>query len=144
MIKYTPHIPSASDDWWPHITDPLRHLGAKIANFFTPTADAASLDEAYQVNLELPGVAEEDIEIEVRDGVMTIKGEKHAEHEEQGKHFYFSERTYGAFQRVFRLPDDVDEDRIEAHSDKGVLRVVLPKRATAEGDKPRRIQVKST
>lgn len=143
MIENSPHLPSGQESWWPQIVDPLRHLGAKIANFFTPTADAAALDEAYEVNLELPGVAEEDIEIEVRDGVMTIKGEKRSAREETGKHFYFSERTYGAFQRAFRLPADVDEDRIAAHADKGVLHVVLPKLAMADEAATRRIEVKS-
>ncbi len=143
MVQNTPHIPTGQEGWWPAIADPLRQLGSKIANFFTPTADAAAMEEAYEVNLELPGVAEEDIEIEVRDGIMTIKGEKHAEHEEQGKTFYFSERSYGAFQRVFRLPADVDEDAIEAHADKGVLRVRLPKRAATAADEPRRIRVKA-
>jgi HSP20 family protein len=143
MVENTPNLPTGDQTWWPHIVDPLRQLGAKIANFFTPTADAAALDDAYEVNLELPGVAEKDIEIEVREGVMTIKGEKRTAREEKGKHFYFSERSYGAFQRAFRLPADVDEDRIEAHADKGVLHVVLPKRAAAETTESRRIAVKS-
>jgi HSP20 family protein len=143
MVESTPNLPTGDHAWWPQIVDPLRQLGAKIANFFTPTADAAALDDAYEVNLELPGVAEKDIEIEVREGVMTIKGEKRTTHEEKGKHFYFSERSYGSFQRAFRLPADVDEDKIEAHADKGVLHVVLPKRAAAEAPERRRIAVKS-
>ncbi len=143
MVENTPHLPTSEQAWWPHIVDPLRQLGAKIANFFTPTADAAAMEDAYEVNLELPGVGEDDIEISVREGVMTIKGEKRSEREETGKHFYFSERTYGAFQRAFRLPADVDEDRIEAHADKGVLHVVLPKREAAEKAESRRIAVKT-
>jgi len=143
MIEKTPHIPTGQESWWPHVVDPLRQLGAKIANFFTPTADAAALDEAYEVNLELPGVAEEDIEIEVRDGVMTVKGEKRSSRETEGRHFYFSERTYGAFQRAFRLPADVDEDRIEAHAEKGVLHVLMPKLEAGNETDTRHILVKS-
>ncbi len=143
MVESTPNLPTSDQAWWPHIVDPLRQLGAKIANFFTPTADAAALEDTYEVNLELPGVGEEDIDIQVRDGVMTIKGEKRTEREEKGKHFYFSERTYGSFQRAFRLPADVDEDHIEAHADKGVLHIVMPKRASAENPESRRIAVKT-
>jgi len=143
MVESTPNLPTGQEAWWPHIVDLLRQLGAKIANFFTPSADAAAKEDAYEVNLELPGVAEADIEIEVRDGVMTIKGEKRSEHEESGKHFYFSERSYGAFQRAFRLPADVDEDRIEAHADKGVLHVILPKRPETPETGSRRIAVKA-
>lgn len=126
MVERSP----AHTDWWPHLADPLRHLGSRIAEFFSPVSEAAATEDAYVVEVELPGVKDEDIAIEVHDGVLTLKGEKRSAKEEKGKTYFFSERTYGAFQRAFRLPADVDEDRIEAHAEDGVLRVTMPKRAS--------------
>ncbi|NQW09140.1 MAG: Hsp20/alpha crystallin family protein [Alphaproteobacteria bacterium] len=122
-------------DWWPHIADPLRHLGARVAEFFSPASEAAATDDAYVVEVELPGVKDDDITIELHDNVLTLKGEKRSSREEKGKTYFFSERTYGAFQRAFRLPADVDAGRIEAHAEDGVLRVRLPKRQGEQATK---------
>lgn len=120
-------------DWWPHIADPLRHFGSRVAEFFSPASDAAATDDAYVLEIELPGVTEDDISIELHGNVLTLKGEKRSSREEKGKTFFFSERTYGAFQRAFRLPADVDAGAIEAHAEDGVLRIRLPKRASDKG-----------
>ena len=69
-----------------------------------------------------------------------IKGEKRAEREEKGKSYYFSERSYGAFQRSFRLPGDVNAEQINADFAKGILTVTLPKVAESE-EKAKRIKV---
>ncbi len=114
-------------DWWPAVRDPLRTLATRAANFFTPNSDAAITDEAYEINVELPGVAEEDIEITVHDGVLNIKGEKHAEREQEGRSYYFSERSYGVFQRSFRLPQDAKPDQVMATFKEGVLSVRIAK-----------------
>ncbi len=85
----------------------------------------------FQVAVELPGMAEQDIEVKVVNDTLAIKGEKKEEKEENKKDYHLSERRYGAFQRTFRLPDDVDGDKIAASFKSGVLTVVLPKRAEA-------------
>lgn len=114
-------------DWWPTVVDPLRIFGARMASFFTPSADAAITEDAYEVNLELPGVREDDIEITVHDQTLNIKGKKHAEHEEKGRTYYFSERSYGAFQRTFRVPQDGNPDSVVATFKDGVLTVRIAK-----------------
>jgi len=127
-------------DWWPYVAEPFRNLGHRIQDFFTPQADAAATEGAYQIELELPGVDDADIEIMLHDNVLMIKGEKRAEREEKGKSYYFSERSYGAFQRSFRLPGDVNAEQINADFAKGILTVTLPKVAESE-EKAKRIKV---
>jgi HSP20 family protein len=72
--------------------------------------------------------------------MLIVKGNKYSSHEEKDKTYYFSERTYGAFQRTFRLPADVDDSRIEAVAADGVLTLRIPKRQEVETAK-RRIQI---
>jgi HSP20 family protein len=131
---------TAHGDWWPYLSGPFRNLGSRIHDFFSPQADAATTEDAYHIELELPGVKEEDIDISLHDGVLMVKGEKRSEREEKGKSYYFSERAYGAFQRSFRLPGDVNSERIDANFENGVLTVILPKRDLAE-DKTTRIAI---
>jgi HSP20 family protein len=67
----------------------------------------------------------------VRDGVLSLKGEKKFERDEKKETYHLTERSYGAFERMFRLPDSADEDKIKANFEKGVLRIVVPKRPEA-------------
>lgn len=133
-------VPTQSD-WWPSLVDPLKRFGHRVAEFLTPPADAASSDTGYTIELEVPGVAEKDIHVEVHGDQLTLSGEKRSSRDEKTDTYIFSERSYGAFRRSFRLPPDVDTDGIEAHVEDGVLRVALPKRKDAGEDK-RRIEVK--
>ena len=104
--------------------------------------DVAESDKAYEITAELPGMDEKNIEVNVVNGSLSIKGEKKDEKEEKKKDYYVSERRYGAFERYFRLPEGVDADKIEASFKKGVLTVTLPK--TAEAQKPvKKIDVKA-
>jgi len=130
-------------DWWPYVAEPFRNLGHRIQDFFSPHADAAATEGAYQIELELPGVDDGDIEITLHDNVLMIKGEKRAEREEKGKSYYFSERSYGAFQRSFRLPGDVNAEQINADFAKGILTVTLPKVAESE-EKAKHIRINAS
>jgi len=118
--------------WWPNIADPLRRFGTRVADYFTPASDAAVTDDAYIVEVELPGVKEEDISIEQHGNVLILKGHKNSSREEEGKNYYFSERTYGAFQRTFGLPADAEDGSIAASVTDGVLILQIPKRKQAE------------
>ncbi len=94
--------------------------------------DVSETDDAIEVTAELPGLDEKDVEVVLENGVLTVKGEKKAESEKKEKDYYVAERSYGAFRRSFRLPETVDEDKIQAAFDKGVLKLVLPKLAEAQ------------
>ncbi len=122
---------------WPSLYDPLRQFGTRLAEFLSPAADASSDDDAYRITLELPGVTEDDIHLGVKDGVLTVKGEKSSERSEQGDTWYFTERQYGSFSRAFRLPVDADEGAIKADLRDGVLTVTLPRRSEQAGTETR-------
>lgn len=128
-------------DWWPHMVEPLRALGARIAEWFSPQAAAAGDEHAYEITLELPGVDADDVDVRIESGVLTVRGEKRAEHAESGRHFHVRERVYGAFERAFRLPDGVDEDKIAADFADGVLTLRLPRSPTAPA-RARRIPIR--
>jgi HSP20 family protein len=102
---------------------------------FTPPSPAVDIIEdeaAYKVTAELPGMEEKDVEVALTDDVLTIKGEKTAETEKKENNTYLSERSYGAFQRSFIVPDGVDREKIAADFAKGVLTLTLPKVAPAQ------------
>ena len=128
--------------WWPQLYEPLRSMGAKIADWFAPAADAAATQEHYEINMELAGVKLDDIEIAVHDDTLTIKGEKRFERKESGRTYFFSEREYGAFQRSFRLPPQTDKDGITADFKDGVLTVKVPKSGPPP-DRSRKVEVKA-
>lgn len=127
---------------WPHLFEPFRAAASAVANFFSPSADAANASDAYEINLELPGVSADDIDVSLHDHVLTIKGEKKHTHEEKTKTYYFSERSYGAFQRSFRLPGDVQADDIAADFTDGVLTLTLPKTLPAAREQ-KKIEVRT-
>ena len=97
--------------------------------------DVSETDDAVEMTAELPGIDEKDIDLTLSDGVLTIKGEKKSEKETKERDYYLSERRYGSFARSMRVPDSVDQDNLKASFDKGVLRVVMPKRAEAKAKK---------
>ena len=131
---------SNSGGFWPSLYDPLRGLGQKLARFLTPASEASQAEDAYRIAVELPGVAEDDVEVVVHDGVITVKGEKRVEREDSGDTWYFSERQYGTFSRAFRLPADADGDKIEASMKDGVLSLVVP-RAQPEAPEAKRVKI---
>lgn len=116
---------------WPSLYEPLRHLGQRVADWLSPASDASADDQSYRITMELPGVSEDEIDISVHDGVVTVKGEKTHTREETGDTWFFSERQYGAFSRTFRLPADADGDKIAADLKDGVLTLSVPKRTAA-------------
>ncbi|WP_342242201.1 Hsp20/alpha crystallin family protein [Inquilinus sp. OTU3971] len=96
-----------------------------------PAVDIAEKDKEYKLTAELPGLDERHIEVKLSNGVLTIKGEKSEEKEEREKDYQLCERRYGAFQRSFTLPDNIDAAKIAASFKNGVLTISLPKTAEA-------------
>jgi HSP20 family protein len=102
------------------------------ASELMPSTDVTENDKEIQITAELPGLEEKDVQINVADGVLTIKGEKKAEKEEKDKNYRLVERSYGCFSRSIELPAGVNPDSIKATIAKGVLTVVVPKPAPAQ------------
>ncbi|HEY0834472.1 MAG TPA: Hsp20/alpha crystallin family protein [Azospirillum sp.] len=106
--------------------EPLLRTEAGAAAIIPP-ADVEESDAEYRVTLEVPGMSEKDVEVCLQEDALTIKAEKREEKEEKGKNRYFSERRYGMCARSFRLPSNVDRERIAATMKDGVLTIALPK-----------------
>jgi len=107
-----------------------------------PAVDVFESEKSYEVTAELPGMDEKNIEIKAANSVLTMKGEKQEQKDEKKKDYYLQERYYGSFERSFEIPETVDADKIEATFKKGVLTVMLPKKA--ESQKPaKNIEVKA-
>ena len=101
--------------------------GLGEAGAFVPVMDVKETAEALEIEVEVPGLKPEEIEISLAGDVLTIKGEKKGEREENKEGYHLLERRFGSFQRSFRLPAGVDRDRIQASQKDGVLRLDVPK-----------------
>jgi HSP20 family protein len=107
-----------------------------------PAVDVTEDERAYRITAELPGLDQKDIDLSVTGDMLVLKGEKRQEREQQDKNRYLSERSYGAFQRNFSIPDGVDRDRIGAEFAKGVLTLTLPKTTEAQKQQ-KKIEIKA-
>ena len=114
-------------------------FGRTFTEEWLPSVDVTETKDNLLIKAELPGLEAKDVNVSVSGDILTIKGEKKKEEEEKDEHYYHCERYCGSFQRSFRLPVDVQADKVEATFDKGVLKVTLPK---AEEAKKKKIEVK--
>lgn len=107
---------------------PLKSVETIKPNWFKPSLDIVSKDNEYTIELELPGVDLDNIDIELENNTMSIKGEKKQESEEKNKDYHRIERSYGSFQRVLNLPADTDTDNIVSKYKDGILTITIPKK----------------
>ena len=107
-------------------------------SMLVPSTDVTETDKEIEITAELPGLEEKDVQVNLADGVLTIRGEKNAEKEEKDKNYRLVERSYGSFERSIELPDGVKPEDVKATIAKGVLTVKVPKPAPAK-----KIEVKS-
>ena len=110
---------------------------------FSPKIDISNDESSIEINAELPGLDEKDIQVSLQEDVLTIKGEKKSGDEKKSKDFYRVERRFGSFERSIRIPQEVDAEKIKASFKNGVLTVSLPKSEKAK-DNVRKIEVKAT
>jgi HSP20 family protein len=119
-------------------TAPSAANGEGSAVEWRPVANISETADTYVIKAELPEVAKKDIDVSVRDGVITVRGERRLENQSNDEKHHRIESFYGTFARSFTLPADVDDTKIKAESKDGVLTVHLPK---TEARKPRAIEV---
>jgi HSP20 family protein len=105
---------------------------------WAPVVNVREDKSSYYVEAELPGMSKEDIQIEVENNVLSLKGERRSERKEEQESYHFVERSYGSFYRSFALPKNVNADGIQAEYKDGVLHVALPKR---EEVKPKKVSI---
>jgi HSP20 family protein len=114
---------------------------SSVAGAWVPPLDIYETGDRFVVNVELPGIEPEAVDVSVEDSVLTIRGERSFSSDVDEDSFHRVERRYGQFARSITLPQTADPDHIEATFDRGVLTVSVPK---AEQAKPKKIQVKAT
>lgn len=105
---------------------------------WSPRVDIYDRDEAIVIKAELPGMEKKDIDIDIEGGILTLKGERSHEEEVKENNYYRKERSFGKFHRAFKLPEDVDPEKIKADFKNGILKIDIPK---PEERKPRKITV---
>jgi HSP20 family protein len=107
---------------------------------WSPAVDVSETDNELRMDLELPGIRPEDVEVTADNGVLTVRGQKNSERKEgeDNSRYHLVERTYGSFMRSFQLPQGLDESKIEANCQDGILSISIPKTALPQ---PRKIQI---
>ena len=108
------------------------------ARRWIPPMDLVETGDHYVLRADLPGLSDEDVNVQLEDNVLTISGERKADHETQQEGYYRLERASGAFSRSLTLPEGVDPDGVQANFDRGVLEIRIPK---PEQKKPRQVQI---
>jgi len=109
---------------------------------WAPAVDATTKDGDLVIRAELPGVKPEDVDISLQNNVLTIRGERKAQEEEERGGYYIRERRYGSFSRSFTLPQGTDESKVHARFENGVLEVTVEGAGTIE--EPKRIQIEGS
>ncbi|MGO8751178.1 MAG: Hsp20/alpha crystallin family protein [Thermoguttaceae bacterium] len=114
--------------------------GARGLQAFAPRATVAETDNQYEVEVDLPGIKLEDLQVEMRCNELWVAGERKQQKEEKGKNYHRIEQEYGRFERVIPLAAPVSEDKIKAHYQNGVLKITVPK---SEAVRPKRVAITS-
>ncbi len=139
LVKWTPNrsltnynnIESFLNNFWDNENTYL--------NKFTPSVDIEETSNNYNFLVELPGLTQKDVKLSVKDNILSITGEKKYTKEKTDDHFRRLESSYGSFERSFKLPDNIDQEKIDADFKNGILNIAVPK---TEKAKPREIKVK--
>jgi len=139
LVKWTP---------WQELENMNRQLSRLLndsplgmageAGQWVPRVDIRETDDALLIQTELPGIDKKDVQLEVKDGVLMLSGERRYEKDIKEENVHRVERAYGNFSRSFSLPTNVDADKVSARMKDGVLKVQLPKRESA---KPKTINI---
>ena len=108
------------------------------ARRWVPAMDLVETDDHLVLRADLPGLERDDVNIEVKDGMLTVSGERRADHEEKSEGYYRVERAFGSFSRSMTLPEGIDAESIAADFDKGVLEVRIPK---PQERQPHRVEI---
>ena len=113
-------------------------VGSAPVRRFAPATDLIESDSHYILRADLPGLSEDDVNVELDGNVLTVSGERRSSSEDRKGGYYRVERSYGSFRRSVRLPEGVDAEAITASFDKGVLEITVPK---PEAAKPHKVQI---
>jgi HSP20 family protein len=137
LSLYRPFTSLLRDEFGDRDWSPFASAGRSAS--FSPAVDVVETNDAYVLKAELPGINPNDIALEVERDVLTLKGERKYENEEEREGYRRVERSYGSFVRSFVLPQGTNVDAIEAKAENGILTVSIPK---VQAEAPRRLEIK--
>ena len=137
MSLLTTYEPKTISNWFDELF--TSNLEPRSLAGVYPPVEVKEEGERFVLTAEMPGLLKDDITIEVKNGVLTLSGEKKHEHSEKKEGYFYSERSYGKFSRSFNLGDNVSEDGVDAEYKEGVLKVSLKKNKEKDA---RRITIK--
>jgi HSP20 family protein len=144
MLRWSPtrkfHFHHDIDALFPWFVDGATDEAAQRESSWSPAVEGRIEDGAYVIQLALSGVDPKDVQVSLMDNVLTVKGERKADHDTTGNGYFVREVAYGTFQRSFELPDGVDAAQVEAKHANGMLEVRVPAPRTAT---PRMIEIKA-
>ncbi len=141
LIRWDPYRELSSfADRFNRAFSPLtsREREEDILGAWMPPVDISEDKDKITLTAELPGFQEDQVDIQMEGGVLTIRGERKLEEEKEGRNYHRVERSYGQFVRSFTLPNNVDRDQIRASFHNGLLEIEMPKREEA---RPRQIKI---
>ncbi len=144
LVKFSPwrnsiNLPHRLNTFFDHsLFNPDWTEGESKMSNWNPSVDIFENDEAIVIKAEIPGVDKKDITVDFKGGLLVLKGERDREEETKEENYYRKERVFGKFQRSFKLPGDVDPEKIKADFKDGVLRIDIPK---PEKQQPKQITV---
>ncbi|MBS1507331.1 MAG: Hsp20/alpha crystallin family protein [Bacteroidetes bacterium] len=127
IIRYNPndYVPATFSSLIDRFfNESLARTGGSV---FTPKVDVIETENAYEVQVAVPGLNKEDFKIEINDNYLTVSGERKLSNEKKDKNFHSIETQYGSFSRSFTLPENVDGSKINAKYNNGILELVIPK-----------------
>lgn len=113
-------------------------IDTSFNSVWAPAVDVAEDDKQYTLKAELPGLKRDDVNVELKDNVLSIHGDRKFEREDKKQNYHYVERSYGSFFRSFALPGVTDDSKVEAHFNDGLLTVSVAK---AEQAKPKKIEI---
>jgi len=103
-----------------------------VASTWSPAVDIYETEDKLVLSAELPGIEDKDIEIKIEDNTLSLKGERNFEKETKEENYHRIERSYGSFVRSFTLPAYINQEKIEAENDDGVLKITMPKKTESK------------
>jgi HSP20 family protein len=145
LVRYTPFPMSSLQQQINRMFEDFQPSGGQFEGLgggtFAPALDVKENADSYIVSLEVPGIAQDDLNISLENNVLTVRGQKQQKHEEKEGEFRRVERSYGSFARSVTLPRTVESGKVSASLNDGVLQIELPKEEQA---KPRQISIGAT
>ena len=125
--NYDDYVPSTFNGFFNGFFNDQQMSNAKSDVKFLPNTDVIELEKSFELQVALPGVKKEEVSLDIADNVLTIKGERKLENEKEEGRYRSFETQYGIFKRSFRLPKNVDQTKIEASYNDGILTIMLMK-----------------